>query len=202
MTLQLDLTQPTNVDRERERLIEALYRTPGKAEIVNGEIIEYMATGGVPGYFGDEIYAELRQYAKRMKNGVAVGGNKGFVVRLPNRYSFSPDAAYWTGGAPTMKFYEGAPVFAVEVRSESDNGPVAETEMRDKRADYFAAGTEVVWDVDTRSEAAAVRKFTKETGADIPSETFGRTDSADAEPALPGFSVAVSDLFPDEETKG
>jgi len=40
-----------------------------------------------------------------------------------------------------MRFYQGTPRFAVEVRSENDYGPVAETELRDKRADYFAAGT-------------------------------------------------------------
>jgi Uma2 family endonuclease len=47
-----------------------------------------------------------------------------------------------------MKFFEGAPVFAVEVRSEGDYGPAAERELAEKRADYFAAGTLAVWDVD------------------------------------------------------
>ena len=40
-----------------------------------------------------------------------------------------------------MKFYDGAPIFAAEVRSESDYGPDAEAAMARKRADYFAAGT-------------------------------------------------------------
>ncbi len=200
MTLILDRTKIADAGQNRERLIEALYRTPGKAEIVNGEIIEYMATGGFPNFVAGEIFAELRAYAKRTKGGYAVTDNAGFVVaNLPNRYSFSPDAAFWTGAAPTMKFYAGAPVFAVEVRSESDYGPVAETEMREKRADYFAAGTEVVWDVDTRSETATVRKFTQEKGAENPAQVFGKTEDADAEPALPDFSVTVRDLFPVEE---
>ena len=51
-----------------------------------------------------------------------------------------------------MKFFEGAPVFAVEVRSEGDYGQAAETAMARKRADYFAAGTLVVWDVNLLSE--------------------------------------------------
>ena len=51
-----------------------------------------------------------------------------------------------------MKFFEGAPVFAVEVRSEGDYGPRAEAAMARKRSDYFAAGTLVVWDVDLLSE--------------------------------------------------
>ena len=47
-----------------------------------------------------------------------------------------------------MRFCQGAPVFAVEVRSQYDYGPAAEQEMQDKRTDYFACGTLVVWDVD------------------------------------------------------
>ena len=46
-----------------------------------------------------------------------------------------------------MKFVEGTPTLAVEVRSEEDYGPTAESEMAEKRADYFEAGTLVVWDV-------------------------------------------------------
>jgi hypothetical protein len=50
-----------------------------------------------------------------------------------------------------MKFLEGAPVFAVEVRSESDYGPRAGRAMAAKRADYFAADARV-WDVDLLSD--------------------------------------------------
>ncbi len=46
-----------------------------------------------------------------------------------------------------MEFLEGSPIFAVEVRSENDDGPAAERAMAQKRADYFAYGTLVVWDV-------------------------------------------------------
>jgi hypothetical protein len=44
---------------------------------------------------------------------------------------------------------------AVEVRSEGDYGPAAEREMAAKRRDYFAAGTQVVWDVDVLSTEVA-----------------------------------------------
>lgn len=50
-----------------------------------------------------------------------------------------------------MKFYQRAPVFAVEVRSDGDYGTKAEKALAEKRADYFAAGTLVVWDVDLLS---------------------------------------------------
>jgi Uma2 family endonuclease len=68
------------------------------------------------------------------------------------RESFSPDAAYHVGLHIGMRFLEGAPIFAVEVRIEYDCGPAAERAMAEKRADYFACGTLVVWDVDLLSE--------------------------------------------------
>ena len=51
-----------------------------------------------------------------------------------------------------MRFVEGAPTLAVEVRSEGDYGASAERDMAAKRADYFEAGTLVVWDVDPEAE--------------------------------------------------
>jgi Uma2 family endonuclease len=68
------------------------------------------------------------------------GTARGFHVNLPHRGAFSPDAAYYTGPHTGRRFLEGAPVFAVEVRSEHDYGPAAEWAMKEKRADYFAAG--------------------------------------------------------------
>ena len=48
-----------------------------------------------------------------------MGGTVGFVVDLPDRKSFCPDAAFHVG-SPSMKFIDGAPVFAVEVREENN----------------------------------------------------------------------------------
>ena len=87
-----------------EATIEDLYKVEGKAELVNGEIILMSPTGLLPGYAGDEIFSSLRDYSKRQKFGRAVGDNKAFVVNLPHRKSFSPDAAFYTGPNTGMKF--------------------------------------------------------------------------------------------------
>ena len=91
-----------------------------------------------------------------------------------------------------MRFLEGAPIFAVEVRSENDYGPAAERAMREKRADYFACGTQVVWDVDLQSDA--VIKSYKASDPETP-VIFQRGEIADAEPAVPGWRMPVDDLF-------
>jgi Uma2 family endonuclease len=172
--------------------IEDLYRVEGKAEIVNGEIVLHDATGDEPARASGSIYVSLREYERRTHAGYAYPDNAGFHVYLPNRESFSPDAAFYTGQRMGMKFLEGAPVFAVEVRSESDYGPKEEQEMADKRADYFAAGTRVVWDVDLL-DTDLIRKYSH-TDPQNPTR-FQRGGIADAEPAVPGWTFAVDDLF-------
>ena len=177
-----------------EATIEDLYQFPGdgKAEIVDGELVLMSPTGDLPASAALEIVVGLRQYARRTKLGRAYGDNVGFIVNLPKRRSFSPDAAFYVGPRAGGKFLEGAPLFAVEVRSEGDYGPAAESRMASKRADYFAAGTKVVWDVDVLIEGV-VRSFIAQS-PDSP-RVFHRGEIADAEPALPGWSMPVDDLF-------
>jgi Uma2 family endonuclease len=174
--------------------IEDLYRVPenGKAELVNGELLLMQATGAWPSLVAAEIYVSLRAYARQTRSGIAFTDNTAFIVNLPNRRSFSPDAAFFTGPITGMKFLDGAPIFAVEVRSENDYEPKAERDMVAKRADYFAAGTQVVWDVDLLSENV-VRKYA--TAQPDTAVYYRRGEIADAEPALPGWTMPVDDLF-------
>jgi Uma2 family endonuclease len=64
-----------------------------------------------------------------------------------------------------------------------------------KRADYFAAGTLVVWDVDLLSDDV-VRVY-RSNEPEKPT-IFRRGQVAEAEPAVPGWTMPVNDLFPDE----
>ncbi len=174
-----------------EATIEDLYRIDGKAEIVNGEIVHLSPTGAAPSYAASEIFVSLREYSRRTGKGRAVGDNAAFHVNLPNRKSFSPDVAFHLGEWTGMKFFEGAPIFAVEVRSEGEYGPAAEAAMARKRTDYFAAGTLVVWDVNLLSDD--VIKCYRAEHAEP--KVFRRGEMADAEPAVPGWSMKVDDLF-------
>jgi Uma2 family endonuclease len=173
--------------------VEDLYRIPdhGKAEIVNGEIVLMSPTGDMPGRAGGAIYVSLRGF-ERQAGGRAYPDNVGFRVNLPNRKSFSPDAAFYTGQPSGMKFLDGAPIFAAEIRSENDYGKEAEIEMASKRQDYFAAGTMVVWDVDLLSDE--VVKVYRASDPDNPT-IYRRGEIAEAEPAVPDWEMAVNELF-------
>lgn len=175
--------------------VEDLYRVPenGKAELIDGEIVRMSPTGGIPGRAGGRMYRSLDDYERSGGNGYAFPDNVGFVVDLPRRGSFSPDAAFHTGPLQGGRFLDGAPVFAAEVRSEGDYGARAEREIAEKRADYFAAGTLVVWDVDVLHEK--VVGVYRAEDPDTPTVYRGG-DVAEANPALPEWTMLVDDLLP------
>ncbi len=175
-----------------EATIDDLQRVKGKAELVNGEIKLLPLAGDEPGRAGGSIYVSLEQYERLTKSGFAYLGNVAYIVNLPHRGSFSPDASFYQGLRGGMKYLSNPPIFAVEVRSKNDYGKTAEREMAAKRQDYFAAGTLVVWDVDLLSDDVI-----KSYRADDPAHPiiFRRGEIAHAEPALPGWRMAVDDLF-------
>src|SRR5437764_11996886 len=173
--------------------IEDLYRVPesGKAELVNGELILMPLTGDLPSSTAFNIASSLREFARGKNIGRAYPDNTGYKVDLPDRASFSPDASFYTGKSTGMKFLEGAPAFAVEVRSEFDYGRKAEAAIIKKRDDYFAAGTLVVWDVDLLSQDTI--KVYRASDPHNPT-IYRRGDAAEAEPAVHGWKMPVDEL--------
>jgi Uma2 family endonuclease len=190
MTLLIETPRKKKISVDS--LVEKLYQTKGKAEIVNGEIIKFMSTGDEPSSAAFNIAVSLKNYQRQIGKGRAYTDNVGFIVNLPNRKSFSPDASFYTGERAGMKFLQGSPIFAVEVRSENDYGENAEKSIKQKRYDYFATGTKVVWDVDLLSEEV-IKSYSSEN-PDLP-QVFKRGEVANAESALPNWIFAVDDLF-------
>lgn len=180
--------------RNREELVNALYQLPDKvqAEIVNAAIVPIPLAGGIPSRISGLIFVALLDYAQRTASGIALPGNAAFLVDLPKRGSFSPNASFCVDKVIDQNFVEGAPIFAAEVRSKNDYGPKADRAMLAKIANYFAAGTLVVWDVDALREKT-IRVY-RAANPEQPA-IYGVDDEAKAEPALPGWRVAINTLF-------
>jgi Uma2 family endonuclease len=142
--------------------LDDLYREEGKAELIGGRIVRFMASGDLPSAIAGEIFVSLRQHTRTTQQGKAYPDGVGYAVPelTSSRESFSPDASYYARPLPPnrMRFIEGPPTFAVEVRSENDYGGAAEAEMAARRADYFEAGTAVVWDVDPQAETITAHR--------------------------------------------
>lgn len=187
-----DMTNAT-VTPARATLAD-LMRTEGKAELIGGKVVRFAPVGHRPSLLTGRIARRLADYSD-VRGGEVFLWSLAFAVPelQSGRESFSPDVSYYTGPRPAnhMSFVEGAPDFAVEVRSDTDYGPAAEQDMAAKRADYFQAGTKVVWDVDP--EANVVRVYR----ADAPDRpvVYGRGQEAEAEPAVPGWRLPVDWLM-------
>jgi len=173
-------------------LVEQLALAEGKAEIVHGEIVRMSPAGGLHGWAAGLIHRSLARHQARHAGGTALPDNVGFLVNLPHRESFSPDVA-WVHCDPadlTEDFIDGAPALAVEIRSPGEYTPAGEQAILEKVADYFAAGTLVVWDVDLRTPLIRCYRAQNPSRPDV----FGSSDVADAEPAVAGWRFKVKRL--------
>jgi Uma2 family endonuclease len=84
--------------------IEGLYKVEGKAELVNGEIVYMSPTGGLPGKASLRIARRLLDHEESAGGGIAYPNNVAFAVQLPRCASFSPDASWYVGPPPDMRF--------------------------------------------------------------------------------------------------
>lgn len=177
--------------------LDDLMKFDGKAELINGRIVPIMPHGFWPGKVSRRITRSLEKYVEAggiagepVEDAVAYG----FDFILPSgRQSLSPDSSFFIGSLPRkhMRYIDGAPAFAAEVRSEHDYGPAKDREYREKRNDYFSVGTQVVWDVDPLAETVSVYTISDPNNPIV----YRRGDTADAEPALPGWRLKLDDLF-------
>src|SRR5947209_8444245 len=96
--------------------LDDLMRTEGKAELIGGRIVRFMATEFAPNRVAFRIARSLDDYAEKAGKGTAHTDGIGFAVpELPSgRESFSPDASYYVGSLPAnrMRFVEGPPTLA------------------------------------------------------------------------------------------
>ena len=185
----------TTVPGQPPATLADLMRTEGKAELVGGRIIHLPLFGYLPGIIAGNLLVALCDYEKQTNNGQAGGATLAYAVgKLPSgRESISPDVSYYRGPLPEdrMSYIIGPPTFAVEVGRGNDSTDRALTERAAKREDYYAAGTLVVWDVDPLAETVTCYR------AADPAHpiTWRRGDTAEAEPAVPGWRMTVAEIF-------
>jgi Uma2 family endonuclease len=175
----------------RDATFDDLCLVEGRAEIVNGRIVMLDAGGFAHSRAAMYIVGCLQQFESRTRSGYAMNELANYRVRLTYRKSLCPDGSFYTGSPEGDKSPNG-PLFALEVRSPGDYGMLAERSMASKRADYFAANTQVVWDVDLFHERC-IRSF-RADAPDTP-QIFKEGEQAHAEPALPGWRLSVDEVL-------
>jgi Uma2 family endonuclease len=159
-------------------------------EIVNGELIDMGNSGAKHGYVCSLLVTALMSYALPKKLGVVMDSSTAFKMKNGNKRS--PDASFFAKERlqgltelPTG-FLEGAPDLAVEVLSPGNTTDEIDTKI----AEYFENGTRLVWVINSTQQYVLVYRSGQE-----PDRLLKSVDSLDGEEVIPGFSLAIADLF-------
>jgi Uma2 family endonuclease len=164
-------------------------------ELIDGVLVE-KAVGFSESVLAGAVLHQLREFVLARNLGLVAGAD-GTIRLWPGRVRI-PDVAFISWDRlpgrrrPTKPIPEVAPDLAIEILSES-NTP---GEMEHKRRDYFAVGVSLVWEIDPASRTARV--YTSLDQA----TTLTEADSLDGGTVLPGFSLALSDLFAELDRQG
>lgn len=157
-------------------------------EIVDGTLVE-KAVGQRESFLAGWIITLFNMHVIPRNLGYVTAPD-GFL-QLASGNLRAPDVAYFAWESfpdrrrPAEAYPAVAPDLAVEVLSPGNT----RAEMAAKRAEFFASGTRLIWEIDPRTRTA--RAFTAaETFADLTA-----ADALDAAPVLPGFVVPLADLF-------
>lgn len=199
MTVQVVVDTPqTNPDHHKfqdgnSQLItgDALYAMTGigPSELIKGEIVERMPTGYLHGRIESLIVTLINIFLRQHKLGKTFVGETGlFTSRDPDTVR-AFDVAYMSnerfGQIQSRSYLDVAPELVVEVMSPDDSW----TMIQEKLAEYFAAGVQVIWIVDPKLEQLHSYRAVNEI------EIFQIDDTVTCEDLLPGFAMALREVF-------
>lgn len=155
-------------------------------ELVNGRIVEKVINEK-HGKIATNIAAELRYW---VKHAPAIQGHYGvdnsYRVRDDEENERRPDVSFrYATNEPREAIHVGLPDFAVEIKSRNNSYD----DLRDKARFYLAHGARLVWLV------YPVRRIVEVYFADGTSDLFTVEDTLNGGDVLPGFQMAVRDVF-------
>ena len=161
-----------------------------RAELVSGDLIVMAPAGGRHGHVAYKAGLLIGNHVLRRNLGRMFAAETGFLLRRDPDTVRAPDAAFVSGERLATDevppgFLELAPDCVLEVVSPRDS----QAAIRDKVADWMAAGTRLAWVLypDTKSVEAHRRGQSP--------VAFSEADVLDGAPVFADFSVRVRDLF-------
>ena len=169
---------------------EALQLDHGRYELWWGELREMPPNGIEHSGFGVGVSAELRAFVRPRRLGLVTGSDGRFVLDRGSRLVLIPDAAFIaTDRLPAAdaikRAFDGASDLAVEVVSPTDRT----SDVEEKVQLWLRYGARLVWVLWPATRTVSVRT---PHGA---ARTLGAGDDLDGGEVLPGFRIAVAELF-------
>lgn len=161
-----------------------------RRELVRGELRTMSPAGSRHGRVACTVAVLLGTHVRQSGVGVVYGAETGFVLAHDPDTVRAPDAAFvskdrFDAVGDTEKFWPGAPDLAVEVVSPNDTF----REVQEKALEWVAAGALAVLVIDSDERTATVYR----PGGQA--RVYGSGETLELDDAVPGFAVAVNDLF-------
>ncbi len=158
-------------------------------ELLQGELIVAPPPGPGHGYHQFNIGRDLGNYVRSRGLGVVLG-EVGFLLARDPDTVLAPDVAFIATANliedwQTLPYWPGPPDLAVEVISPSDT--IVGVTKKAQR--FLSAGAKAVWVVNPRRKTVTVYAH------DAPPKIWGIDDDIDGGELLPGFRMAVRDVF-------
>jgi Uma2 family endonuclease len=172
--------------------IEDLEQMEGKVpyELIRGVLKEVAPCSIKPSMIGVNISGYLFIFLRSHKLGFLTGSDGGYVLSRNPDTMVVPDVGFirverLPNGADFNGFCPIPPDFAVEVMSPSDRP----RDVAEKVALYQEAGVPLVWWVKPEERIVTVYRAGQQA------KDYHDGDELDGEPVLPGFRLAVHDVF-------
>lgn len=160
-------------------------------ELIRGELKEMPPAGGELGERAAEMAYLLKDFVKKNQlSGKVYGAETGFILAVDPDTMRAPDASYISidrlaGGCSPEGYILGAPDLSVEIMSPGDTM----AEVKEKADMFLAAGTTLVWVINSRRQSVTVLSKDREP------RVLSQNEILTGDPVLPGFTISVGDLF-------
>ncbi|HZN38651.1 MAG TPA: Uma2 family endonuclease [Planctomycetota bacterium] len=168
----------------------SMYEPGRPTELVRGVLRRLSPAGYRHGAVIGRLAGRIGPYARERNLGETFGAETGFILARNPDTVRAPDVAFVQQNRLPSEFssgyFPGPPDLAVEVTSPTDTY----TEVHQKALSWLEHGTRLVWVIDPVARHATVYR-----GRDDMT-VLGADEELTGGDVLPGFTVALRDLFP------